>query len=567
MKTLTAATAALLLPTMFYAQQPSADAAACARLTTLKWPNTKVTATHAVAAGQFAVPGGSGAAATQGFADLPAFCRVELTLTPSPDSDITSEVWLPQSGWNSKFQQVGNGAWAGSIQYGALAAALRRGYAAASTNAGHTGEDASFALGHAEKLIDFGYRAVHETAVQSKGTIAAYYGRAAELSYFTGCSGGGRMAFQEAQRFPTDFDAVLAGAPGYDRVNQSVQMLMNAKATLDHPGSMIPPSKYGVIHRAAVSACDAADGLKDGLISDPLNCHFDPKVLECKGADAADCLTSAQVAAAIKIYAGVKNPRTGTEIFPGLEPGSELQWGGPAGGPAPLAVGSDLFKYVVFKDPHWDFRTFDLARDYDAVHQIDSLDLSPTSPDLKSFAARGGKLLIYHGWADQNVAPRSSVKYYAKLVETISEKRVNDSVRLFFAPGMAHCGGGDGPNTFDALTALEQWREQGKAPTEIIASHLTNDRVDRTRPLCPYPQVATFKGTGSIDQADSFLCALGAVAHAQETQYRKPTELPNPYRLVEGWPTRPTSMNGGHWGEVIRVITSPRTAGRLESGS
>jgi feruloyl esterase len=509
MKTLAAITAAMLLPGVLDAQQPSADAAACAHLAaTLKLPNTKVTATRGVAAGQFSVPGASGITASQGYDDLPAFCRVELTLTPSPDSDIRSEVWLPQHGWNGKFQEVGNGAWAGSIQYGALAAALRRGYAAASTNAGHTGADASFALGHAEKLIDFGYRAVHETAVQSKRTVAAYYGRAARLSYFNGCSGGGRMAFQEAQRFPTDFDAVLAGAPGYDRVNQSVQMLMNAKATLDHPGSMIPPGKYAVIHRAALSACDAADGLKDGLISDPLSCRFDPQVLECKGADAADCLTSAQVAAARQIYAGVKNPRTGAEIFPGLEPGSELQWGGPAGGPAPLAVAGDLFRYVVFKDPHWDFRTFDLARDYDAVHQIDSVDLSPTSADLKSFAARGGKLLIYHGWADQNVAPRSSVKYHARLVEKMGGKAVNDSVRLFLAPGMAHCGGGEGPNTFDALTALEQWREQGKAPAEIIASHLTNDKVDRTRPLCPFPQIATYQGVGSIDQAANFLCAV-----------------------------------------------------------
>jgi feruloyl esterase len=504
-----AAIATVLLPAMAHTQQPPPGEAACARLaSTLKLPDTKVTASHAVAAGRFMAPGASRTAASQAYADLPAFCRVELTLRPSPDSDIESEVWLPQSGWNGKFQEVGNGAWAGSIQYGALAAALRRGYAAASTNAGHTGEDASFALGHPEKLIDFGSRAVHETAVQSKRTIGVFYGRAAQLSYFNGCSGGGRMAFQEAQRFPADFDAILAGAPGYDRVNQSVQMLMNAKATLDHPESMIPSSKYPAIHRAAISACDEADGLKDGLISDPMRCHFDPGVLQCKGADRADCLTAAQVAAAATIYAGVKNPKTGDEIFPGLEPGSELQWGGPAGGPAPLAVGSDLFKFVVFKDPHWDFRTFDLARDYPAVHQIDSLDLSPTSPDLASFAGHGGKLLVYHGWADQNVAPRSSVKYHARLVETIGRQRVDESVRMFFAPGMAHCGGGEGPNTFDALTALEQWREQGRAPTEIIASHLTADgRIDRTRPLCPYPQVATYKGTGSIDQADRFFCA------------------------------------------------------------
>ncbi|MEQ1574467.1 MAG: DUF6351 family protein, partial [Vicinamibacterales bacterium] len=406
----TAVVVAMWLPAMAYAQQPSADAAACDRLAgTLKLPNTTVMATRAVAAGRFVAPGA--AEGSRVYADLPAFCRVELKLTPSPDSDIRSEVWLPQSGWNGKFQQVGNGSWAGSIQYGAIAEALRRGYAAASSDAGHSGTDASFALGHPEKLADFGYRAMHETAVQSKATIAAFYGRPARLSYFNGCSGGGRMAFQEAQRFPADFDAILAGAPGYDRVNQSVQMLMNAKATLDRPESMIPSSKYPVIHRAALNACDAGDGLKDGLISNPLQCRFDPAVLQCKGTDAADCLTTAQVGAAKQIYAGVKHPKTGVEIFPGLEPGSELAWGGPVGGPAPLAVGGDLFKFVVFKNPQWDFRTFDLARDYDAVHAIDSLDLSPTSPDLRAFTARGGTLLMYHGWADQNIAPRSSVNY------------------------------------------------------------------------------------------------------------------------------------------------------------
>ena len=365
-------------------------------------------------------------------------------------------------------------------------------------------------MGHPEKLKDFGYRAVHETAVQSKQTITNFYGMGPKLSYFNGCSGGGRMAFQEAQRFPADFEAILAGAPGYNRVNQSVQMLMNAKATLDNPASFIPPAKYAVLHRAALDTCDAQDGLKDGLISEPLSCHFDPGVLQCGGgrapSDPANCLTAPQVEAARKIYAGVRHPKTGEVIFPGLEPGSEMNWGGPAGGPEPLAVGSDLFKFVVFKDPKWDFRKFDLARDYEAVHNIDSLDLSPTSPDIKAFVARGGRLLIYQGWGDQNVAPRSTVAYYDNLVKTLGQKQVDESARLFFAPGMAHCGGGEGPNVFDALTPLEQWREQGKAPASILATHATNGKVDRSRPLCPFPQVALYKGTGSIDDAANFVC-------------------------------------------------------------
>jgi feruloyl esterase len=490
MRILALAACAFLVPSF-------AGAATCEQLAaTLQLTNAKVTATEAVTSGTF-----------MDQKNLPPFCRVQLTLTPSSDSDIKSEVWLPLNNWNGKFQQVGNGAWAGSIQYGALAEGIRRGYATASTDAGHTGTDASFALGHPEKLKDFGYRAVHETAVQSKATLTNFYGMAPKLSYFNGCSGGGRMAFQEAQRFPADFDAVLAGAPGYNRVNQSVWMLMNAKATLDNPASFIPPAKYAVLHRAALDACDAQDGLKDGLISEPLSCHVDPAVTQCKSGDAPNCLTAPQVEAARKLYTGVINPKTGERIFPRLEPGSELSWGGPAGGPEPLAVGADLFKFVVFKDPKWDFRKFDLARDYDAVHKIDSLDLSPSSPDLKAFVARGGKLLIYQGWADQNVAPQSTVDYYNNVVKTIGQKRVDDSVRLFFAPGMAHCGGGEGPNVFDALAPLEQWREQGKAPTSILATHSTGGKVDRSRPLCPFPQVAKYTGTGSIDDAANFACA------------------------------------------------------------
>jgi feruloyl esterase len=484
-----------------------AGAATCDTLAaSLKLTNAKVTTATAVTGGQFTPPA-SGGETPKAITGLPAFCRVQLTLTPSSDSDIKSELWLPLNGWNGKFQQVGNGAWAGSIQYGALAEALKQGYAAASSDAGHTGTDASFAMGHPEKLRDFGYRAVHETAVQSKQTITNFYGMGPKLSYFNGCSGGGRMAFQEAQRFPADFDAILAGAPGYNRVNQSVQMLMNAKATLDNPASFIPPAKYAVLRRAALDACDAQDGLKDGLISEPLTCRVDPAVTQCKAGDAPTCLTAPQVEAARRIYAGVRHPKTGEVIFPGLEPGSEMNWGGPAGGPEPLAVGSDLFKFVVFKDPKWDFRTFDLARDYDAVHKIDNLDLSPTSPDIKAFVARGGKLLMYQGWGDQNVAPRSTVAYYDNLVKTLGQKQVDDSVRLFFAPGMAHCGGGEGPNVFDALTPLEQWREQGKPPASILATHATNGKVDRSRPLCPFPQVAKYKGSGSIDEAANFTCS------------------------------------------------------------
>jgi feruloyl esterase len=370
------------------------------------------------------------------------------------------------------------------------------------------GGSASFALGHPEKVIDFGYRAVHETAVQSKATIAALYSAAPRLSYFTGCSGGGRQAFMEAQRFPEDFEGIIAGDPGFDRTGESFQLVSVAQATLKDPASRIPPEKFAVLHQAALDACDARDGVKDGIISDPTHCKFDPAVTQCKGADSPSCLTPAQVEAAKKIYAPLKDPKTGEEVFPGFEPGSELRWAGTVGGPRPLAMADDLFKYIVFQDPNWDFRTLDVGQHLALARKIDNGTISPTSPNLKPFVGRGGKLLMYHGWGDQNVAPRSSTGYYERLVSTLGKSQVDDSVRLYMVPGMGHCGGGEGPNVFDTLTPLEQWREHGVAPKEIIASQITKGSVVRTRPLCPYPQVAQYKGTGSIDQAENFVCRL-----------------------------------------------------------
>lgn len=507
MRILTGTLCALSLSSIIAAQSRPIDEAACERLAaSLKLPNTTIASAQVVAAGQFTPPGPPAEGARRTFAALPAFCRVTLSIAPSQDSDIKAEVWLPQSGWNNKFQMVGNGGWGGSIQYGPLAAAVRRGYAAASTDTGHVGGSASFALGHPEKLIDFGYRAVHETAVQSKATIAALYGTQPRLSYFDGCSGGGRQAFQEAQKYPEDFDGIIAGAPGYNRTDQSFQLVSIMQATHNNPSSHIPASKYPVLRQAALDACDKLDGLTDGLISDPLQCRFDPKVIECKGADAPGCLTRAQVEAAKTIYAPVRDPKTGEEIFPGLEPGSELRWAATSGGPRPLAVADDLFKYVVFQDPNWDFRTLDLSKHLAQARELDNGMLSPTSPKLRPFIERGGKLLIYHGWADQNISPRSSVNYYKQLVSTLGQPTVDNAVRLYMVPGMGHCGGGEGPNVFDMLTALEQWREHGTAPADITASQMTEDTVDRTRPLCPYPQLAHYKGTGSVDKAESFVC-------------------------------------------------------------
>ena len=508
MRILIAAVCALSCVALLHGQGSPVTAAACERLaSTLKLQKTTVSSVQAIAAGDFTPPPPPGAARPPAVEkDVPAFCRVSLTLMPTSDSDIKSEVWLPLSGWNGKFQEVGNGGWGGSIQYGALATAVRRGYAAASTDTGHVGDTASFALGHPEKLIDFGHRAVHETAVQSKATITAAYGTAPKLSYFNGCSGGGRQAFMEAQRYPQDFDSIIAGAPGYNRTDQSFQLVAASKATHMEAASFIPPAKLQVIHKAALNACDAGDGLADGLISLPQECKFNPEVLVCKAGDAADCLTRPQVDAAKKIYSPIVDPKTGKQVFPGVVPGSEPRWTVNAGGPRPLGMSDELFKFVVFKDPNWDFRTLDVGQHLEMARKAAAATLDATSPNIKPFIDRGGKLLIYHGWGDTNVPPQSSVNYYNRVVETLGEKQVGDSVRLFMAPGMGHCGGGEGPNVFDTVTAVEQWREQGKAPAQMVASLIADGTAVRTRPLCPYPQIAKYKGTGSIDRAENFVC-------------------------------------------------------------
>jgi feruloyl esterase len=493
-----------------FAQAPAVQPASCEQLAaSLKLPHTTVVSAKAVAGGRFVPRSGPA------IANLPPFCRVALTLTPSADSDIKSEVWMPLSGWNGKYLQVGNGAWGGSINYEALADGLRRGYAAASTDTGHTGTDASFSLGHPEKLVDFGYRAVHETAVQGNATTAALYGSKPRFSYFSGCSGGGRQAFMEAQRFPADFDAIIASAPGYNRTDIAFQTLGMAQATHASAASFIPVSKLPFIHQAALNKCDAVDGLKDNLISDPVKCDFDPGVLACKGADLASCLTPAQVTAARKIYAPVVDPKTRTRLSHGLEPGSELHWDSVAGA-RPHDMYHDLMRFVVFEDPNWDFRTLSAANHLELARARDNNVLAATSTDLSAFTGRGGKLIMVHGWEDQNIPPLGSVDYYNKLVATMGKDRVDASVRLYMVPGMGHCGGGDGPNQFDMLAALEEWREKGSAPGEVLASKVEGEGMSRTRPLCPYPAVATYKGTGSIDRADSFACSPASPAARQD---------------------------------------------------
>ena len=488
---------------------PAASAAtSCESLASLTLPDTTITAAQSVAQGVFSAPAAGRGRGAVDFKTLPAFCRVDATVKPTSDSDIKMEVWLPASGWNGKFEANGNGGWSGSIAPGTLAAGLRLGYATGMTDTGHEGGSAEFAMGHPEKVIDFAYRAVHELTVKAKAIVAAYYGQPAKLSYWNGCSAGGREAMMEAQRFPEDYDGIIAGSPALNTSGRAIQSLWVAQAVHKDEASFIPPAKFPVIHNAVLAACDALDGVKDGILEDPTRCKFDPKELECKGADGAECLTAPQVETARTIYSPVLRLPAKTPIFSGPERGSELGWTTMAG-PQPFRIGVDYFRYLVFQNPDWDYRTLNFNTDIALADKLENDRINARNPDLKAFFAHGGKLLHYHGWSDPQISPGSSANYYRHVLDTMGgASKVRDNYRLFMVPGMAHCGGGEGTSSFNMLSALEQWVEQKKAPDQILASRIRDGKVDRTRPLCPYPRVAAYKGTGSTDDAANFACKL-----------------------------------------------------------
>ena len=488
--------------------RPVLTAGACADIARLALPNVTITAADAVEAGKFSPNDGASARGRGGsneFSALPAFCRVAATLKPSSDSDVKVEVWLPAAGWNGKYQAVGNGAFNGSIAYPAMARALAQGYATSSTDTGHTGNNAEFALGHPEKLVDFGWRAVHEVTVMSKKTINAYYDAAPKFSYWNGCSAGGRQGLKEAQKFPEDFNGIIAGAPGVDWTGRAAQALRIEKATLKPEARILQPQRQ-LLHRAVVEACDLLDGVKDGLIENPPRCKFDPAALECKTEGQSGCLTKAQVETAKLIYSAGTNSKIKRTID-GLLPGSELGWTDTGWTASARASGLDQFRFIVFANPAWTVQQFDFDADIVRADDVDMGVVNALETNLKPFLDRGGKIIQYHGWADPQISPGNSINYYTRAVEANGgAQKVSASYRLFMAPGMAHCSGGEGPNTFDMLPALEAWVEQGKAPDQITASHSAGGRVDRTRPLCPYPQEAGYKGTGSIDEAAAFAC-------------------------------------------------------------
>ena len=513
----------------------------CESLADLKLGHTSIISSVLVAEGPFSASGGFGNLPP---VDVPARCVVKAVTRPTSDSEIKLEVWLPAAGWNGKYEQVGNGGWAGAIPTSAMIDPLRRGYATAGTDDGHAGGGgASWAVGHPEKLIDFGYRAVHETDLQAKAVIRAFYGKEASLNYFVGCSDGGREALMEAERYPEDFVGIIAGAPANHWSHLLTGNVWNEQALLKDAASSIPPGKLLAIQKAVLAQCDGLDGVKDGLIEDPRACHFNPRELLCKAADSNDCLTAPQIETLKKIYEGPKNPRTGERIFPGYPPGTEAvagtwaPWIIPAsaqGGSIQSGFGNSYYGQAVFEKPQWDFRTLNFDSDVALGDEKAGTILNATSPDLRSFRAHGGKLIQYHGWGDAAISPINSIEYYESVRAFLdaypdprsdSSKTEGDFYRLFMVPGMGHCGGGMGPNSFgnggiapvpantdperDILSALERWVEKGAAPDRLIGrgTVVGDSSKVMTRPLCPYPQAARYLGTGDTNNATSFVCS------------------------------------------------------------
>ncbi len=492
----------------------------CAGLKALTLPDTTLTAADPVAAGGLMLPNGPARK------DMPAFCRVTGILHPTADSVIRFEVWLPQAGWNGRLLNVGNGGFAGSIAYGQMAGNLVRGYATAGSDAGHQAEaeDASWAYHHPEKIADFGYRAVHLTALRSKDLVKAFYGQPQKTAYFDACSDGGREALMEAQRFPEDYDGILAGAPANNWVHMLAAGIAIAKITTLNPTAYISSMKLPAINRASLAACDAQDGLNDGIVSDPAHCNFDPAVLLCKGLDDVSCLTSPQVGSLRAFYAGAHDAG-GAEIFPGLLPGDENPiWHDWLLGNAPSGsnYGSGFFRYMVYSDPTWQALTANTAEALKLATERVGKDIDATDPDLRPFAARGGRLIVYHGWNDPAISPWNTINYAKQVNATMGAERAASVMRVYLVPGMEHCINGPGPNVLGQLSLpgangegtggldlLQTWVENGKAPGIILALKTSGTReapIKTVRPLCPWPQAAKYDGSGDPKVPGSFAC-------------------------------------------------------------
>ena len=464
---------------------------------------------------------------------LPSFCRVQGVSRPSADSDIRFEVWLPDASvWNRKFLSTGEGGFAGQPNYGrsgkdgAMDEILRRGYATASTDTGHVASDTWWAIGHPERITDYLYRAKHVTTVAAKAIIANYYGQAPSRSYFSSCSNGGRQGLIEAQRYPDDFDGLVIGAPWNFQSHSNAGFVWDAQA-LAAADAAIPADQLPAITKAVLAACDKHDGLVDGVIANPGKCAFDPKSMVCHGTDNNTCLTPPQAAALQKIYDGPKNARTGASVFPGFARGAESDWTGMM---RPVAGSSGLLMYfsnIVYQNREWNPQSFDFDRDMAHTDETIGRMGNAVSTDYSGAIRRGVKIIQYHGWNDQTLQPAYSPQYYDQVATANGGiDKAQEFYRLFMVPGMTHCNGGVGASNFggvgqqippardaahDLQAAMENWVERGTPPAQFIGTKFTDNEaatrtVSFTRPLCLYPAVPQYKGTGDPNDAANFAC-------------------------------------------------------------
>ena len=494
---------------LFFAEVP-AGATSCTDLRSIALSDVTIDSAQVFEAGTYAQ-----------FRDLPAFCKITAVAKPTNQSDTKIEVWLPISGWNGKFEpgSLGSGI-PGGIRYAIVAALLKKGYATGATISYNSLGDMT---NKPDRLIDWVYRGTHEFTVTAKALATAFYGTGPKLSLLNECGGSSLPSLNIPGRFPGDYDALAVGGYTADRTHMSFGQMWPWVVTHRDEASALPQPKLRLLNKATLEACDAADGVKDGIM-DPTRCTFDPKVLECKSADSPACLTPGQVQAARDIYAGPINPRTKEKIYFGYAPGSELGWAQLEGlqrtnfssAEGYRLEASEFFKHLVFKDPNWTFaaRPLDFDKDVQLANSEENRLLDATRneelTDLVKFVGRGGKLLLHGGWSDSGVPPGAIIEYYKKLETRLGSEAIKRGVRLFMVPGMNHCPAAFGEENinFDAQAIVERWSETGIAPDQLIVTRYKNGKEAETRLACPYPQIAVYKGSGTPNGPVNFLCRL-----------------------------------------------------------
>ncbi len=487
------------------------QADACERLASLVLPHATITSVARVDAGKFAPPTGRRGGVAEPYADLGAFCRITTTTTIPPATEAKSEIWLPVNGWTHDYQPAGGGFYGGGMAYGRMREILRTGSATSASDAGING-GLPFLIQHPELMNNIANAPFHAMVEQAKTLISTYYGAAPRFTLMDECGGAGsRDALAIVQRWPQDLDVVAAtGSTNYGTHHGLAQMWLYW-ATHKDQASYIPEDKLPAIHRAALDACDAKDGVKDGVIEDPAHCKFDPGVLLCKGADGPTCLTAPQVVAVRTIYETPKDARTGATLYGPMVPGSEMSWPDMIARPRPYAYAEQFYRFMVFRDANWDYKTFtpDFAADVDRADAPANLPINATNANIAPFIDHGGKLIMMGGWND-DLGPGNNITYYENVVRTVGAAKATKGIRLFMVPGMHHCLGLEYPATyrvdFDLPGAAKQWKTTGKAPDQIVVTTTVKGEAPRRRLVCAYPKVSQYKGSGDTTDPSNFTC-------------------------------------------------------------